>query len=98
MANNILYFNGINIGKSIKDVSCEKIVKELYQKVSNKVYICSDIKTAEFTKLLENIYRSVNIGLINELHNVCKKMRRLVRCLQCCSHKPHQARRHSLNH
>ena len=55
--------------------SCEKIVKELYQKVSNKVYICSDIKTAEFTKLLENIYRSVNIGLINELHNVCKKMK-----------------------
>ena len=36
--------------------------------------MCYDIKTAEFTKLLENIYRSVNIGLINELHSVCKKM------------------------
>ena len=30
MANNILYFNGINIGKSIKDVSCEKIVKDIF--------------------------------------------------------------------
>ena len=29
----------------------------------------SNIKTAEFTKLLENIYRSVNIGLVNELKN-----------------------------
>ena len=42
--------------------------------MSNEVFVCYDIKTAEFTKLLENIYRSVNIGLINELHSVCKKM------------------------
>lgn len=54
--------------------SCRNIVKAIYEQVSNEVYLCSDIKTAEFTKLLENIYRSVNIGLINELHTVCKKM------------------------
>ena len=30
MANNILYFNGINIGKSIKEVNCEKIVKDIF--------------------------------------------------------------------
>ena len=51
-----------------------KDYKAIYQKVSNQVFVCYDIKTAEFTKLLENIYRSVNIGLINELHSVCKKM------------------------
>lgn len=54
--------------------SCRDIVKAIYEQVSNEVYLCNDIKTAEFTKLLENIYRSVNIGLINELHTVCKKM------------------------
>jgi len=54
--------------------SCRNIVKAIYEQVSNEVYLCNDIKTAEFTKLLENIYRSVNIGLINELHTVCKKM------------------------
>ena len=41
-------------------------------KILNNIHLCKDIKTAEFTKLLENIYRSVNIGLINELHNVQK--------------------------
>ena len=30
MANNILYSNGINIGKSIKEGSCEKIVKDIF--------------------------------------------------------------------
>ena len=65
-----------NLSKVVSGYSnnCEKIVKSLYQKVSNEVFVCHDIKTAEFTKLLENIYRSVNIGLINELHSVCKKM------------------------
>ena len=29
MANNILYFNGINIGKSVKEERCEKIVKDI---------------------------------------------------------------------
>ena len=33
-----------------------------------------NIKTAEFTKLFENIYRSVNIGLVNEMKTVCKKL------------------------
>ena len=36
--------------------------------------IVSSIKTAEFTKLLENIYRSVNIGLVNELKYITAKL------------------------
>ena len=65
-----------NLSKVVSgySVSCRNIVKAIYEQVSNEVYLCNDIKTAEFTKLLENIYRSVNIGLINELHSVCKKM------------------------
>ncbi len=65
-----------NLSKVVSGFShnCSKIIKTIYQKVSNEVFVCDNIKTAEFTKLLENIYRSVNIGLINELHTVCKKM------------------------
>ena len=38
MANNILYSNGINIGKSIKEVSCEKIVKDIFD--TSKKHSC----------------------------------------------------------
>ena len=32
------------------------------------------IKTAEFTKLLENVYRSVNIGFVNEMKVIANSM------------------------
>lgn len=45
----------------------------LYSKVTAAVEV-SDLKTAEAVKLMENIYRLVNISLINELNGVFKKM------------------------
>lgn len=65
-----------NIPKVISGYTnnCLEIVEAFYKIITNKVYRVKSIKTAEFTKLLENIYRSVNIGLINELNEVCKKM------------------------
>ena len=45
----------------------------MYSKISNTISV-ENIRTAEFTKLLENIYRTVNIGLINELRKVSDKM------------------------
>ena len=33
-----------------------------------------DLKIAEFSKLLENIYRAVNIGFINEMKFIADKM------------------------
>ena len=54
--------------------NCTILIQTLYKCIVNKVYKVSNIKTAEFTKLLENIYRAVNIGLVNELRNVCSKM------------------------
>lgn len=80
-----------NLSKVVSGFSndCAKIVRTLYQNVSNQIYICKDIKTAEFTKLLENIYRSVNIGLINELHTVCKKMNiNIFEALKAANTKP----------
>ena len=35
----------------------------------------SNLKTAETTKLFENIFRSVNIGLVNEMKIICDKMK-----------------------
>lgn len=46
----------------------------LYEKVIQQLVPVSDAKTAEMTKLLENIYRAVNIGLVNELKIVADKM------------------------
>ena len=41
----------------------------------NKVVYVESIKVAEMSKLLENIYRSVNIALINELKMLSYKLK-----------------------
>lgn len=53
---------------------CLKVGKNLYQHANIRMIEVSSIKTAEFTKLLENIYRSVNIGLVNELKPITSKL------------------------
>jgi UDP-N-acetyl-D-glucosamine dehydrogenase len=46
----------------------------LYGAVIDQVVPVSSTQAAEMTKLLENIHRAVNIGLVNELKLVCEKM------------------------
>jgi UDP-N-acetyl-D-glucosamine dehydrogenase len=46
----------------------------LYQAIVKQVIPVTDCKTAEATKLLENIFRSVNIALVNELKTVYAAM------------------------
>ena len=46
----------------------------IYGKVIEKLVPVSSTKAAEATKLLENIYRSINIALVNELKTVFDKM------------------------
>lgn len=46
----------------------------LYEKAIEQVVPVSSTKVAEMTKLLENIHRSVNIGLVNEMKIVADKM------------------------
>ena len=43
------------------------LCKILYKTITNKTILSPTIKIAEMAKLLENIYRSINIALINEL-------------------------------
>ncbi|MCG3203562.1 MAG: UDP-N-acetyl-D-glucosamine 6-dehydrogenase [Elusimicrobia bacterium] len=54
--------------------SCLKAGLALYSQVINKVVPVSTTRTAELTKLLENIHRVVNIGLVNEMKIVSDKM------------------------
>lgn len=54
--------------------NCLMLSKKLYEKIIKKVVSVSNLETAEFTKLYENIYRSVNIGLVNELKIISNKL------------------------
>jgi len=54
--------------------SCCKVIKTLYSQIVKKVYPVSSPKIAEAAKLLENIYRAVNIALVNELKVLFCKM------------------------
>ena len=69
-------FNTATIPKVIGGVTknCVKIAVELYNNVIVKTVPVSSPKVAEATKLVENIYRSVNIALVNELKMVFERM------------------------
>lgn len=52
---------------------CLGLTKNIYSKIINRVVKVDNIETAEFTKLFENTYRSINIALVNELKILAKK-------------------------
>jgi UDP-N-acetyl-D-glucosamine dehydrogenase len=54
--------------------ACLEIGKVLYAIAIDQVVPVSSTKAAEMTKLLENIYRAVNIGLVNEMKIVADRM------------------------
>jgi len=54
--------------------SCLKAGMALYGQVIDKVVPVSSARAAEMTKLLENIHRAVNIGLVNEMKIIANKM------------------------
>ena len=54
--------------------NCLDIISKFYSKSFNSIVKGKSIEIAEFSKLLENIYRSVNIGFINEMKILADKM------------------------
>ena len=54
--------------------ACLRVGVALYQLAIDQIVPVSSTKTAEMTKLLENIHRSVNIGLVNEMKIVADRM------------------------
>lgn len=69
-------FNTKNIPKVVGGITpaCTKAGKALYEKIVDRVIVVSSAEIAEFTKLLENIFRGVNIALVNELKILAGKM------------------------
>ena len=45
----------------------KKLISEFYGKIFDKVVEVKNIKVAEATKIYENIFRSINIALVNEM-------------------------------
>ena len=53
---------------------CARVAVALYQPAIDALVPVSTTETAELVKLLENTFRSVNIGLVNEMAIVCDKL------------------------
>lgn len=54
--------------------NCLKVGVEMYGQIIDRVVPVSSTRAAEMTKLLENIHRAVNIGLVNEMKIVSDRM------------------------
>ena len=53
---------------------CGQQAKMIIEQATPKVHMVSTTEAAEMAKLLENIFRSVNIALVNELATLCDRM------------------------
>ncbi|MFN0155077.1 MAG: nucleotide sugar dehydrogenase [Gaiella sp.] len=56
------------------DQASLEMAAELYASAVDTIHTVSSPEAAELTKLLENIFRSVNIALVNELAQLCDRM------------------------
>ncbi len=69
-------YNTHNTPKIVGGVTpaCTRVVTALYQPAIERLVAVSSPEAAELVKLLENTFRSVNIGLVNEMAIVCDKL------------------------
>jgi UDP-N-acetyl-D-glucosamine dehydrogenase len=65
-----------NVPKIVGGITeaCTTCAADLYASAVDTVHTVSSPEAAELTKLLENIFRSVNIALVNELAQLCERM------------------------
>jgi UDP-N-acetyl-D-glucosamine dehydrogenase len=54
--------------------ACTEMAQLLYEQVVDRVYPVSSTRSAEMVKLLENTFRAINIGLVNEVAIMCGKL------------------------
>jgi UDP-N-acetyl-D-glucosamine dehydrogenase len=54
--------------------ACAERARALYAEICDRVIVVSTPEAAELSKLLENIFRSVNIALVNELAQLCDRL------------------------
>jgi len=69
-------YSTMNIPKVVGGATarCTKMAAALYGGVLNLVHPVSSASVAEMVKLLENTFRAVNIGLVNEIALMCNRM------------------------
>lgn len=67
------YFGSLGL-KTYPAASCKTVGRTLYGAIVDDIVMVSSLRAAELTKLLENIHRAVNIGLVNEFKIVCDRM------------------------
>jgi len=53
---------------------CAERARQLYELICDEVIVLSTPEAAELAKLLENIFRSVNIALVNEMAQLCDRL------------------------
>lgn len=69
--------------------SCLELVQTLYSSITKTLVPVSNIRTAEIEKLFENIFRGVNIALVNEFQIICDAFDIDVwEVIKACSTKP----------
>ena len=70
------HFNTATIPKVMggSTPACSEVGLALYEQAISEVVAVSSTRAAEMTKLLENIHRAVNIGLMNELKPLADRM------------------------
>ncbi|UQZ86644.1 UDP-N-acetyl-D-glucosamine 6-dehydrogenase [Paenibacillus konkukensis] len=69
---------------------CTSYAKQIYESVFQNVVVVSSPRVAEFTKILENCQRLVNISFMNELAMMCEKMNiNLWEAIDAASTKPY---------
>ncbi len=54
--------------------ACAERARDLYGLICEEIVVLSSPETAELAKLLENIFRSVNIAFVNELAQLCDRL------------------------
>ena len=69
-------FQTVNIPKVIGGITaeCTKMGALLYSQALHKIVPVSSTQVAEMVKLLENTFRLINIGLVNEMALMCDRM------------------------
>jgi UDP-N-acetyl-D-glucosamine dehydrogenase len=66
-----------NVPKIVGGITeaCSERAADLYSSAVETVHRVSSPESAELTKLLENIFRAVNIALVNEMAQLCERMK-----------------------
>jgi UDP-N-acetyl-D-glucosamine dehydrogenase len=69
-------FNVHNTPKIVGGVTenCTELAKALYSSAIEKIVPVASTRVAETAKILENTFRAVNIGLVNEIAIICDKL------------------------